>query len=209
VEAGKTDLSTDDRLKAGCRIGDGRGVRTFTAENMALRERAAATRERRERALPPRLGAAALDALRRADHERITLTARRFGEFSEVVLRRYQHPSESQRVSGCRRSAASTPSRASSTSPRDPRARSALADHADTARPSARPHARPCPPAPRARARSCRRRRQFGHRASVALRVPSIRARRADAPTPRAAGDSETRARCLRSPPSPSPSARP
>jgi hypothetical protein len=43
VEAGKTDLSTDDRLKAGCRIGDGRGVRTFTAENMALRERAAAS----------------------------------------------------------------------------------------------------------------------------------------------------------------------
>ena len=71
MEAGKTDLSTDDRLKAGCRIGDGRGVRTFTAENMALRERAAATPERRERALPPRLGAAALDALRRADGERI------------------------------------------------------------------------------------------------------------------------------------------
>ena len=45
-------------------------MRTFTAENMALRERAAASGERRERVLRPRLGAAALDALRRADGER-------------------------------------------------------------------------------------------------------------------------------------------
>ena len=201
VEAGRGLSPTDRFDQRGCRRGTIRPGRAARSRREHGARRAGRIRgERRSRATSaPRCRDP--DALRQADGDPGVDRA----DFGQVVSEPGRWPNRPAREK-LQRVAASTPCRASSKTAR-PAARSALGAASiplDRPRDPVPALARPRPPGRVRAAAAC------GHRAPPSL-VASLRdpRSRADAPTPRAAHDAETRARCLRSPPSPSPSAPP